>query len=305
MCDAERAFAVLERALELAQLHAVPEEAEPFARFVHGPLSEAARAGLEEGAARAIVEMLGPRGRPAANPAARMVVLACADEARAYAVRAALPESFEVRVALDLPALVEQVEGHLDRHLALVIDGSVPGLNGPLLSTLARLLPPSASLLFRGDPPSGLYAVGLAWTTLPEDASVEAVVQHLVGAPAALPRNGRRKVLVLVDPDPSIRTALGARFEAEGYVVVRCEHGLAALEASIDHEPDLLVAAREMPRIDGLALARLVRARMGDAAPTVLLRGAGQLDREDAKLARLVGEDELLDEVRELAPTGR
>lgn len=303
------ALTVLERALELAQLHAVPEEEAAFLEFVRGPLAAAVRDALGEDA-RALIASLDPEERASARPAASgVVLLASADAERSRRIRARL-ESVTVHEAADLSRLLALVEESFDARVLLVIDGELPGVQGPLLATLTRLLPPTASVLFRGDAPSGLYDVSLSWGTLPEGASEDEVAERCLAELGAVPSPralAERPMIVLVEPTAAVRALMKHRFEHEGYLVVACEEPLAALEACIDHEPDVLVAPCEMDGLDGGALARLVRGRLREAAPSVVLRGAG--DPHDAGAACVVPVDarfaDLLIQIRRLAPARR
>ncbi|MCZ7684573.1 MAG: response regulator [Sandaracinaceae bacterium] len=303
------ALTVLARALELAQLHAVPEEEAPFLAFVRGPLAAAAREAIGEQARELLAPLDTERRERAALAPSGVVLLASADAERSRRIRERLA-SITVHEAADLGRLLALVEESFDARMLLVIDGELPGVEGPLLLTLTRLLPPTASVLFRGDPPSGLYAVSLAWGTLPEQASEEEVAERCLAELGAAPSPraiAERPMLVLVEPTRTVRALMTHRFEHEGYLVIACEDPLGALEACIDHEPDVLIAPSEMDGLDGGALARLVRGRLGEAAPSVVLRGAA--DPHDAGAASVVPIDarfaDLLAEVRRLAPARR
>lgn len=320
--DPDSAVSVLARALEIAELHAVPEDAPELVIFVCGPLFEAASELLGDAAAQAINDRLLDDATPSSPPskppepapsrsAAVMIIASAEAERRSAIARAAAP-FVDVETASDLATLLAAVEANLDRSVVLVIDGPVPGAEGSLLLTLARLLPASARIVFRGDPPSGLFAVSLAWTTLPETASVDDVIAHVrtvVSAPPAPLPLGERAIALVVSADEVTRSLLGRRLEHEGFIVIACDEPLGALEACLDHEPDLVIAERDMPGLDGIALARLIRGRLGEAAPAVLLRGSRPLDAEDAPYATLVPSDarfaELLAAARRLAPQRR
>lgn len=310
------ALSVLERALELAELHAVPEEPASFAAFTRGPLLVAMREVLGDARATALVASLGTEraASPSIAPASSddfVVVLASEHAARSRRIRARLG-SMTVREAPDLTTLLALIEDGLGARTLVVFDGQLPGLHGPILLTLTRLLPASASVIFRGDPPSGLFDVSLAWATLPADATEEDVaLRCLAEARADEPPQKRsiadRPMLVLVEPDDVVRALMTRRFEHEGYLVIGCADALSALEKCIDHEPDVLVAPREMSGLDGGALARLVRGRLGEAGPAIVLRGA--VDPTDARAVRSVPMDarfaDLLQVVRKLAPARR
>lgn len=308
-------LSVVERALELAELHVVPEDDAAFEAFASGALFIAICERAGEARARELVAALLRRETQtaASAPAPRetVVLLVTGDAERARRIRARLAGRVAVREASDLAGLLAHVEASLDARILLVVDEAVPGLEGTILTTLTRLLPPSASLLFRGDAPSGLYHVAVAWATLPEDASPEEVADRCLSGVGSQERPKRklaeRPMVVLVEPDEVVRSLMARCFEHEGYVVVPREDGLGGLEACIDHEPDVLVAPCAMDDLDGAALARLVRGRLGSAAPAIVLRGDPPADKAPA--VRVIPTDarfaDLLAEVRRLAPSRR
>jgi len=70
-----------------------------------------------------------------------------------------------------------------------------------------------------------------------------------------------RKVVFVVDDDPSIRTLVAKALGAKGYDVIEAEDGLKASEAlgRMKKLPDLMICDVMMPTIDGFTLARLVK----------------------------------------------
>jgi DNA-binding response OmpR family regulator len=70
-----------------------------------------------------------------------------------------------------------------------------------------------------------------------------------------------RKVVFVVDDDPSIRTLVVKALTFKGYDVVEAEDGLKASEAlgRMKKLPDLMICDVMMPTIDGFSLARMVK----------------------------------------------
>jgi two-component system response regulator MprA len=66
--------------------------------------------------------------------------------------------------------------------------------------------------------------------------------------------------LLVVDDDSEVREALSRALKLEGFAVTVAKDGAAALAAVRDDEPDALVLDVAMPGIDGLAVARALRA---------------------------------------------
>jgi two-component system, chemotaxis family, sensor kinase CheA len=79
-----------------------------------------------------------------------------------------------------------------------------------------------------------------------------------IGAPADL---GKRKWRILVVEDSiTTRTLEQSVLEAAGYEVTTAVDGAEGLRWLQEHDCDLVIADVEMPRMDGLALCRAVRA---------------------------------------------
>ena len=66
--------------------------------------------------------------------------------------------------------------------------------------------------------------------------------------------------IIVVDDDPPIRRMLERTLAAEGYAVRTAVDGGAALAAVEKSVPDLIVLDVAMPGVDGLAVARRLRA---------------------------------------------
>ncbi|HXR69879.1 response regulator transcription factor [Actinocrinis sp.] len=81
--------------------------------------------------------------------------------------------------------------------------------------------------------------------------------------------NGGARLLV-VDDDSEVREALGRALKLEGFSVTLAADGAAALEAVRETPPDALVLDVAMPGIDGLAVARALRAAE-DRTPILML----------------------------------
>jgi DNA-binding response OmpR family regulator len=83
----------------------------------------------------------------------------------------------------------------------------------------------------------------------------------------------RQRTVLVVDDEPPIRELLEAVFEEAGYAVLTAQDGLAALAAVERQPPDLVLSDVTMPRLDGVALYRELRAR-GHLVPVVLSSAA-------------------------------
>ncbi|MFD7828434.1 response regulator transcription factor, partial [Kitasatospora sp. NPDC059803] len=120
------------------------------------------------------------------------------------------------------------------------------------------------------------------------------------------PTAARRTVLVVED-DPGVRNTLDHLLRFEGYRVLTTTDGQEALELLEHRRPDLAVVDVVMPRLDGLALCRMLR-RRGDRLPILVLTARHQLgDRvagldagADDYLAKPFATEELLARIRAL-----
>jgi DNA-binding response OmpR family regulator len=119
--------------------------------------------------------------------------------------------------------------------------------------------------------------------------------------------------ILVVDDDPVIVNLLRVNFEMEGYLVVTAISGAMGLEQAEAVHPDLVVADVMMPGMDGLELARRLRANEGTQSVPVLLLSAKAQDTDIAR-GRSVATDymtkpfeplELLDKAAEMISAAR
>jgi DNA-binding response OmpR family regulator len=73
----------------------------------------------------------------------------------------------------------------------------------------------------------------------------------------------RKKLVLVVDDDPTVRKMIARALEARSYEVREAGDGLAASEllGQMGRLPDLLICDVMMPLFDGFSLARLVKNR--------------------------------------------
>jgi two-component system response regulator MprA len=76
--------------------------------------------------------------------------------------------------------------------------------------------------------------------------------------------------ILVVDDEPAVREALERSLRFEGYDVALAADGVAALEQLAQRRPDAVVLDVLMPRLDGLATCRRLRAD-GDDVPVLML----------------------------------
>jgi signal transduction histidine kinase len=96
--------------------------------------------------------------------------------------------------------------------------------------------------------------------------------------------------IVLVEDQTDVREALEALLLGWGHEVETAPDGIQGVDLILDRRPDLALVDIAMPGLDGYAVARRVRAKLGPAAPRlVALTGFGR--EEDRERARRAGFD--------------
>jgi len=80
--------------------------------------------------------------------------------------------------------------------------------------------------------------------------------------------------VLVVDDDPVIQNLLRVNFEMEGYDVIVASDGVEGLERARNDEPDVVVLDVMMPRMDGLTVARHLKADPETAGIPILLLSA-------------------------------
>ncbi len=79
-----------------------------------------------------------------------------------------------------------------------------------------------------------------------------------------------KKKILVVDDEPNIRDLLREELEEEGYIVDVAENGEKAIEKYFSGDYDLIVLDIEMPGMNGLEVAGLIRERKKDAKILIL-----------------------------------
>ena len=80
--------------------------------------------------------------------------------------------------------------------------------------------------------------------------------------------------VLVVDDDPVIQGLLRVNFEMEGYEVVVAGDGVEGLERARSEQPDVVILDVMMPRMDGLEVARTLKADPATATIPILLLSA-------------------------------
>jgi DNA-binding response OmpR family regulator len=113
-------------------------------------------------------------------------------------------------------------------------------------------------------------------------ATIRAMLSGAPGAPG-----GTAPRILIVDDDPHLLVLLADQLRADGYEITTARDGDEALRRLQQSWPDLLIIDMMMPRMDGLSLAREIKARAD--LPIIVLSA---IDAGDSKA-------DLLEEVAE------
>lgn len=84
------------------------------------------------------------------------------------------------------------------------------------------------------------------------------------------------KTLLIVDDEACVTFMLARRFRELGYEVMTADNGEEALELAMAHPPTAVISDFQMPKKDGLDLARALRANASTAmVPVIMLTARG------------------------------
>lgn len=123
----------------------------------------------------------------------------------------------------------------------------------------------------------------------------------------------RAKILI-VDDSMTIRRTAETLLKREGYEVVTAEDGFEALSTIVDDRPDLIFMDIMMPRLDGYQACAVIKNNSEfRSTPVIMLsskdsifdRARGSLVGSEQYVTKPFTREELLDAIRQHAPTGR
>ena len=81
------------------------------------------------------------------------------------------------------------------------------------------------------------------------------------------------KTILVVDDDIGIRLMMRKLLESDGYQVITGEEGQSAVEAALDHRPDLVITDMDMPVTNGFKTIHLFRRDSEFQAPVIVVSG--------------------------------
>ena len=102
---------------------------------------------------------------------------------------------------------------------------------------------------------------------------------------------GEKRLVLVVEDEPTIADAVAARLRAEGFGAVTAPDGPAALTAAAGTRPDLVVLDVMLPGLDGLEVCRRLQA-LHPGLPVIMLTARD--DETDLLVGLAVGADDYM-----------
>src|SRR5215813_12513706 len=93
--------------------------------------------------------------------------------------------------------------------------------------------------------------------------------------------SSRRYKILVVDDDQNLRLTLTELLLLEGYAVITARDGDEGYLQAMAHQPDLIITDLDMPIIDGIELARLLRRQRGKIADIPIIALSANLREYD------------------------
>lgn len=101
------------------------------------------------------------------------------------------------------------------------------------------------------------------------------------------------KIILIADDEPQLRLLIRTTLEDDNYEIYEAEDGEQALELAAQVNPDLFVLDNMMPKLDGLAVCKELRANPEfQTRPVIMLTAKSQ--QSDIALGKAVGVDHYL-----------
>jgi PAS domain S-box-containing protein len=208
-----------------------------------------------------------------------------------------------MRVALQAEgySVVEAEDGRSALRLAaeqalaiVLLDCKLPDIDGFEVARRLRALSPSLSVLAvtgwtRADEARVLTAGFSDVLLKPVEPSrlVEIVKRHVGHAPLRASQAGR--TVLLADDDLTQRKLGQLALTNAGFEVIVAEDGEAAVRLARERKPDAILSDVLMPRMDGFAVCKAIRADPNLARVPIVLLSAHYLEEEDRALASRFG----------------
>ena len=89
--------------------------------------------------------------------------------------------------------------------------------------------------------------------------------------------SNRRHKIMVVEDDLTLRLTLTELFRLQGFAVVTARDGDEGYLQAVAHQPDLIITDLQMPVLDGIELARLIRREHGKLSGIPIIALSGNL----------------------------
>ena len=99
--------------------------------------------------------------------------------------------------------------------------------------------------------------------------------------------------ILLVEDDLALATAYKVRMKAEGFDVLHCPNGEAAMSEALDYRPDLILLDIMMPKISGFDVLDILR-NTKETADTKIIILTALSQPSDRQRAKDLGADDFL-----------
>lgn len=111
---------------------------------------------------------------------------------------------------------------------------------------------------------------------------LEAIARHYLHAPV---NPDASETILVVEDSPTVAMLVEAALNKVGYDVIIARDGIEALKLTLTHRPQLVITDAQMPRLDGHALLRAIKANpLTTAIPVIMLTGRASTDEEQKAL---------------------
>ena len=107
--------------------------------------------------------------------------------------------------------------------------------------------------------------------------------------------SNRRHKIMVVEDDLTLRLTLTELFRLQGFSVVTARDGDEGYLQAVAHQPDLIITDLQMPILDGIELARLIRRERGKLSGIPIIALSGNLGEFNLPEKRGAGIDRFVD----------
>ena len=107
--------------------------------------------------------------------------------------------------------------------------------------------------------------------------------------------SNRRYKILIVEDDQNLRLTLTELLRMEGFSVVTARDGDVGYLQAMAHQPDLIITDLNMPILDGVELARLLRRQRGKIAGIPIIALSANLTDYDLPEKMNAGIDRFID----------